>query len=53
MTVDVQSGFAHLQFDAVAESSANEGDVIELRNPSSGKTFRAKLELRTREPCWL
>src|ERR1700744_1343731 len=48
VTVDVQSGFAHLQFDAVAESSANEGDVIELRNPSSGKTFRAKLNSGSR-----
>ena len=48
VTVDVQSGFAHLQFDAVAESSANEGDVIELRNPASGKTFRAKLNSGSR-----
>jgi flagella basal body P-ring formation protein FlgA len=48
VTVDVQSGLAHLQFDAVAESSANEGDVIELRNPSSGKTFRAKLNSGSR-----
>jgi flagella basal body P-ring formation protein FlgA len=48
VTVDVESGFAHLQFDAVAESSANEGDVIELRNPSSGKTFRAKLNSGSR-----
>jgi flagella basal body P-ring formation protein FlgA len=48
VTVDVQSGFAHLQFDAVAESSANEGDVIELRNPSSGKTFRARLNSGSR-----
>lgn len=48
VTVDVQSGLAHLQFDAVAESSANEGDVIELRNPSTGKTFRAKLNSGSR-----
>jgi flagella basal body P-ring formation protein FlgA len=48
VTVDVQSGLAHLQFDAVAEGSANEGDVIELRNPSSGKTFRAKLNSGSR-----
>jgi flagella basal body P-ring formation protein FlgA len=41
--VEVQSGPAHLQFEAVAENSANEGDMIELRNPSSGKTFRARL----------
>ncbi len=43
VTVDVQSGPAHLELSAVAESSANEGDMIELRNPSSGKTFRARL----------
>ncbi len=48
VAVDVQSGFAHIQFDAVAESSANEGDVIELRNPSSGKTFRARLNSGSR-----
>jgi flagellar basal body P-ring formation protein FlgA len=41
--VEVQSGPAHLQFEAIAENSANEGEMIELRNPSSGKTFRAKL----------
>jgi flagella basal body P-ring formation protein FlgA len=42
--VDVESGGAHLRFTAVAESSANEGDMIELRNPLSGKTFRARLD---------
>jgi flagella basal body P-ring formation protein FlgA len=42
--VDVESGAAHLQFTAVAENAANEGDMIELRNPLSGKTFRARLD---------
>jgi flagella basal body P-ring formation protein FlgA len=42
--VDVQCGPAHLEFQAVAENSANAGETIELRNPTSGKTFRAKLE---------
>jgi flagella basal body P-ring formation protein FlgA len=42
--VDVESGAAHLRFTAVAESTANEGDMIELRNPLSGKTFRARLD---------
>ena len=46
--VDVQSGTAHLQLDAVAESSANEGDMVELRNPASGKTFRARLNSGSR-----
>jgi len=48
VTVDVQSGTAHLQLDAVAEGSAREGDMIELRNPSSGKTFRARLNAGSR-----
>ncbi len=43
VTVDVQSGRAHLEFTAVAETSANEGEMVELRNPSSGKTFRGRL----------
>jgi flagella basal body P-ring formation protein FlgA len=42
--VDVESGPAHLEFDAVAENSANAGEMVELRNPSSGKTFRARLD---------
>jgi flagella basal body P-ring formation protein FlgA len=42
--VDVESGAAHLRFTAVAESAANEGDMIELRNPLSGKTFRGRVE---------
>jgi flagella basal body P-ring formation protein FlgA len=43
VTVNVQCGPTHLQFEAIAENAANQGDEIELRNPSSGKTFRAKL----------
>jgi flagella basal body P-ring formation protein FlgA len=42
--VEVQSGTAHLQFDAVAESPASEGEMVELRNPFSGKTFKARLD---------
>jgi flagellar basal body P-ring formation protein FlgA len=42
--VDVESGGAHLRFTAIAESAANEGDMIELLNPLSGKTFRARLD---------
>ena len=41
--VDVASGWARLHFEAVAESDAREGDQIALRNPISGKTFRAKV----------
>jgi flagella basal body P-ring formation protein FlgA len=42
--VDVESGAAHLRLAAVAETSASEGDMIELRNPLSGKTFRGRLD---------
>jgi flagella basal body P-ring formation protein FlgA len=44
VTVEVQSGPAHLRFEAVAESAACEGEMVELRNPASGKTFRARLD---------
>lgn len=48
VTVEVTSGQAHLRFVAVAESSANEGDTVELRNPLSGKIFRGKLDAGSR-----
>ncbi len=41
--VEVASGWARLHFEAVAESDAREGDLIALRNPVSGKMFRAKV----------
>lgn len=41
--VEVRSGPARLHFEAVAEAAAREGDVIELRNPLNGKTFKARL----------
>jgi flagella basal body P-ring formation protein FlgA len=44
VTVEVQSGPAHLQFEAIAESAAHDGDIVELRNPSNGKTFKARLD---------
>jgi flagella basal body P-ring formation protein FlgA len=43
VTVEVQSGSARLRFQAIAEASARDGDMVELRNPFNGKTFRAKL----------
>jgi flagella basal body P-ring formation protein FlgA len=46
--VEVRSGSARLQFDAVAQGSARAGDLIELRNPESGRIFRARLEERGR-----
>jgi len=42
--VFVKSGNAHLKLQALAESSGHRGDMIALRNPKSGKTFRAKVE---------
>jgi flagella basal body P-ring formation protein FlgA len=44
VTVEVQSGLARLRFEAVAESSARDGDMVELRNPFNGKTFRVRLD---------
>jgi flagella basal body P-ring formation protein FlgA len=44
VTVEVQSGLAHLRFEAVAENAARDGDMVELRNPFNGKTFKARLD---------
>lgn len=41
--VEVQSGPAQLRFEAIAENTARGGELVELRNPLSGKTFRARL----------
>ncbi len=45
-TVEVTAvaGAAQLALQAVAEASGRQGDVISLRNPSSGKIFRARIE---------
>ena len=42
--VEVESGPAHLHFEAVAGSSARTGEMVELRNPLNGKTFRARVD---------
>lgn len=44
--VKVKSGAAVLSFEARAERSGRDGEVIPLRNPSSGKVFRARVEGR-------
>lgn len=44
VTVEVRSGTARLRLSAVAERDAHSGDLLELRNPASGKTFRARLD---------
>ena len=43
VSVEVQSGLAHLHFEAIAEKTARDGEMVELRNPLNGKTFRARL----------
>jgi flagella basal body P-ring formation protein FlgA len=42
--VEVLCGPARLQLDAVAEREGRAGEIVELRNPASGKIFRARLD---------
>jgi flagella basal body P-ring formation protein FlgA len=42
--VEVRSGGARLAFTAQAESGGRNGDLIAVRNPSSNKVFRARVE---------
>jgi len=42
--VMVIAGAAQLELDAEAEASGRQGDMIPLRNPSSGKLFRARID---------
>ena len=42
--VRVVDGLASLSLDAVAESTGSKGDVVIVRNPMSGKNFRAEVE---------
>ena len=42
--VEVVDGLALLTLDAVAESSGRKGDLVMLRNPSSGRTFHGIVE---------
>jgi len=41
--VEVHSGSARLSFPAVADAGGHAGDLITLRNPSSGKHFKARV----------
>ena len=45
--VEVRSGLAHVRFEAIAESAAREGEMVALRNPANGKTFRARVDSST------
>jgi flagella basal body P-ring formation protein FlgA len=42
--VDVRDGAARLELDGVAEASGGVGEFIPVRNPASGKRFRARVE---------
>jgi flagella basal body P-ring formation protein FlgA len=46
VTVTVHSGNAQLSFDAEAQSAARLGEFVALKNPESGKTFRARVAAR-------
>jgi len=42
--VVVESGLTRVRFDAIAEHAARDGDMVELKNPANGKTFRGRLD---------
>jgi flagella basal body P-ring formation protein FlgA len=44
VTVTVRSGQARLSFDAEAQASGKHGDLISVKNPDSGKLFRARID---------
>lgn len=44
--VHVESGRAHLTLQARAENSGHRGQIISLRNPKSGKIFRARVQAK-------
>lgn len=44
VAVEVASGASHVRFEAVAAEDGRSGDLIELRNPASGRNFKARVE---------
>jgi flagella basal body P-ring formation protein FlgA len=46
--VTVISGAAQLHLPALAETAGRQGDMISLKNPGSGKIFRARIEGKDR-----
>ena len=44
VAVEVLSGRARLTFDGRAETAGRRGELIPVRNPETGKTFRARVE---------
>jgi flagella basal body P-ring formation protein FlgA len=43
--VEVRSGRAILRFDAIAQTTVRAGEIADLRNTATGKTFRARAEI--------
>jgi flagella basal body P-ring formation protein FlgA len=44
--VKVNSGAAHLELEALAETSGSKGATVLVRNPTSGKDFRARVSAK-------
>jgi flagella basal body P-ring formation protein FlgA len=44
VSVEVQMGNAILDFQATAESSGRAGELIMVKNPDNGRSFRAKIQ---------
>jgi flagella basal body P-ring formation protein FlgA len=44
VAVEVRTGAMKLTMDAVSETGGKSGETVVLRNPSSGKRFRARIE---------
>jgi flagella basal body P-ring formation protein FlgA len=43
VTVEVRSGAARLKLDAEAATAGRRGDTVTVRNPQTGKVFRARV----------
>jgi len=48
VTVEVRTGSMKLSLEAISESGGRKGESVLLRNPSSGKRFRARMEEKGR-----
>jgi flagella basal body P-ring formation protein FlgA len=44
VTVEVSNGLTRLSFDARAGAGGRKGDLIPVRNPATGRSFRARVE---------
>ena len=44
VTVEVSNGLTRLSFDGRAGAGGRKGDLIPVRNPSTGRSFRARVE---------